>query len=234
MDTSYIYHYASMESIESTGFIYIGVYQVCMSTKNIEDSEAYQRLNITMPNEKVDEMDKERGNVPRSTYLSGLIGQREKSRGKTVVLPKYHRYLDQTRSWLYGFIHDIKDLCEVRDGVMAGMMTDSDAVTLNGRQLSLLTYKILEHAEQCRRKIENISNWTNRRRESDPSEYSKHLVDIADSMENLRGCVLHLRAFGVDEHIIQDVEAVYNSDIYTQGWLIDYVVGYPFRQSSSA
>ena len=69
-------------------------YVLRMLTENTEDSEAYQRLNITMPNEKVDEMDKERGNIPRSTYLSGLIGQRENPRGKTVVLPKYHRYID--------------------------------------------------------------------------------------------------------------------------------------------
>src|SRR5215469_13819232 len=98
-----------------------------MLRKDNEDFEAFQRLNITMPNEKVDEMDKKRGSIPRSTYLSGLIGQRENPRGKTVVLPKYASFgLQRGPLWLHELLYrkknrdrDLEDVEEM-DKILGG------------------------------------------------------------------------------------------------------------------
>ena len=201
-----------------------------MLKENTEYSEAYQRLNITMPNEKVDEMDQERGNVPRSTYLTGLIGQRENPRGKTVVPPKYAPfYLQRGPLWLHELLYRKKnrdrDLDEIKemDKILGG------AVALSSRQLSSLTHKILESAKECRIKIEDISEWVKlyeRDGEDGPEicECSRRLRLFAAYMDDLRGCIIHLRALGtVDEHVIDDLEETYNDGLLRQGWLIDYV-----------
>jgi len=103
------------------------------------------------------------------------------------------------------------------------------AVALSSRQLSSLTQKILESAKECRIKIEDISEWVKlyeRDGEDGPEicECSRRLRLFAAYMDDLRGCIIHLRALGiVDEHVIDDLEETYNDGLLRQGWLIDYV-----------
>src|SRR5215831_135252 len=201
-----------------------------MLKENSEDYEAYQRLNITMPNEKVDEMDKERGNIPRSTYLSGLIGQRENPRGKTVVLPRYHRFGDPIgSSWL------LVKMAEL--GLR--ITTENGVVVLNSEQLLRLTEKLLEWAKNPRMEIEDTYDWTLQDFEDLVDEVpksvcSKYLRETVHFMEELRGCIINLRALGFDEYSMDDLESTYNTGVYLQGLFLEMLNEHERREERAA
>ena len=58
------------------------VYTEMLKPEEIEND--YERILISMPKQKVAELDKGRSSMPRSTYLSSLVGQVEKQLMKTL------------------------------------------------------------------------------------------------------------------------------------------------------
>jgi L-lactate utilization protein LutC len=88
-----------------------------------------------------------------------------------------------------------------------------------------VTSRILELAEECKREIECTIAWADQFPYKHPdivstSENVETLKTLVHNMDNLRGCIIHLRLFNVDEHIINALEAVYNEGISYQGWMI--------------
>ena len=196
--------------------------------------EAYQRLQITMPNEKVAQLDRERGDVPRSTYLASLVGNESQQGRKKIYLPMYASINDDTALlsndpyWHLACTHDrwLWELLpkETRSAISA----EYPCILLNGSQQRLLTTKLLDRAEKRKNDYE-LWYHTNFLRDDleqylkklELSEYMQWLSEINSITYDLRGCIIHLRLLGVDEDIIEDLEHdVYNDACYSQSRLI--------------